>query len=197
MESPPFPKVKLATIEPFDGTTDPDDHLSTYKHQMYVQAVDDATWCKSFPATLKGVPQKWFNNLPRNSVNNFTELSILFTSHFVANRQERKTSMHLGKVIQGPKEALRSFVKRFNLKALQIQDLNAGVAFDAFIGGLRPRSFKFDLVKKKITTLAESLQEAEAFIHATKVCVEAKHPETKKTEEVVQPKKNNHKKAET
>ncbi|XP_048501328.1 uncharacterized protein LOC125497707 [Beta vulgaris subsp. vulgaris] len=75
--------------------------------------------------------------------------------------------MHLGKVIQGPKEALRSFVNRFNLEALQIHDMNAGVAFDAFIRGLRPESFKFDLVKKKITTLAEALREA-----AVEVCVE-------------------------
>ncbi|KMT18129.1 hypothetical protein BVRB_2g031580 [Beta vulgaris subsp. vulgaris] len=44
MEAPPFPKVKLPMIVPVDGTTDPDDHLSAYKHQMYVQAVDDATW---------------------------------------------------------------------------------------------------------------------------------------------------------
>ncbi|XP_057247663.1 uncharacterized protein LOC130589976 [Beta vulgaris subsp. vulgaris] len=138
------------------------------------------TWCKNFPATLKGVEQKWFNNLPPNSVNNLTKLSIMFTGHFVANRQEQKTSMHLGKVIQGPKEALRSFVKRFNLEALRIQDLNVGVAFDAFIRGLRPGSFKFELAKKKITTLTEALREADAFVHATKVCAEAKHPETKK-----------------
>ncbi|KMS94188.1 hypothetical protein BVRB_023920 [Beta vulgaris subsp. vulgaris] len=97
--------------------------------------------------------------------------------------------MHLGKVIQGPKEALRGYVKRLNLEALQIQDLNAGVAFDAFIRGLRPGSFKFDLVKKKITTLTEALREAEAFIHATEVCAEAKQPEVKKVEEAVQPKK--------
>ncbi|XP_010687132.1 uncharacterized protein LOC104901278 [Beta vulgaris subsp. vulgaris] len=152
------PAVKLPTIEPFDGTIDPDDHLSAYKHQMYVQGVDDATWCKNFPATLKGVAQKWFNNSPPNSVNNFTELSILFTSHFVANRQEQKTSMHLG---------------------------------------LRPGSFKFDLVKKKITTLIEALKEAEAFIHATEVCAEAKEPEPKKADEAVQPKKSLPKKAET
>ncbi|XP_048496370.1 uncharacterized protein LOC125495635 [Beta vulgaris subsp. vulgaris] len=197
MECPPSPKVKLPTIEPFDGTTDPDDHLSAYKYQMYVQVVDDSTWCKNFSATLKGLVQKWFNNLPPNSVNNFTKLSILFTSHFVANRQEQKASMYLGKVIQGPKEALRSFVKRCNLEALQIQDLNAGVAFDAFSRGLRPGSFKFDMVKKKITTLTKALREAEVFIHATEVCAEAKHPETKKIEEAVQPKKNNPKKAET
>lgn len=92
MEAPPFLKVKLPMIEPFDGNTDPDDHLSAYKHQMYVQTIDDATWCRNFPATSKGVDQKWFNNLPPNSVNNFTKLSYLFTSHFVAKsvRTENK-----------------------------------------------------------------------------------------------------------
>ncbi|XP_048491523.1 uncharacterized protein LOC125492835 [Beta vulgaris subsp. vulgaris] len=91
MESPPFPKLKLPTIEPFDGTTDPDDHLSAYKHQI----------------------------------------------------------------------------------------------------------FKFDLVKKKITTLTEVVKEAEAFIHATEVCAEAKQPEAKKIEEASRPKKSLPKKAET
>ncbi|XP_057250029.1 uncharacterized protein LOC130591124 [Beta vulgaris subsp. vulgaris] len=105
--------------------------------------------------------------------------------------------MHLGKVVQGPKEALRSYVKRFNLEALQIQDLNAGVAFDAFIRGLRPGCFKFDLVKKKITTLTEALKEVEAFIHATEDCAEAKHSEAKKVEEATHPKKSLPKKAET
>ena len=93
--------------------------------------------------------------------------------------------MRLGKIIQGPKEASRSFVKRFNLEALQIQDLNAGVAFDAFIRGLRLGNFKFDLVKNKITTLAEALREVEAFIHATEVWAEAKHPKAKKADETV------------
>ena len=103
MEAPPFSKVKLPTIKPFDGTIDPDDHMSAYKCQMSIQTVDDATWCKNFPATLMGGSQKWFQNLPPNSVNNFTELSYLFTGHFVAYRQEQKTSMHLFKIIQGPK----------------------------------------------------------------------------------------------
>ena len=47
--------------------------------------MDNAIWCKNFPATLKGVAQIWLNNVPPNLVNNFTELSYLFTSHFVAN----------------------------------------------------------------------------------------------------------------
>jgi len=29
-------KVKMPSVEPFDRTTDPDDHLDVYKAQMYV-----------------------------------------------------------------------------------------------------------------------------------------------------------------
>lgn len=63
------------------------------------------------------------------------------------------------------------------------------MAFDAFIRGLRPESFKFDIVKNKITTFREALRDAEAFIHATKVYAEAKHPESKMPKEVVKTKK--------
>ena len=38
-------KVKMPSVEPFDGTTDPDDHLDVYKAQMYIQDVDDAICC--------------------------------------------------------------------------------------------------------------------------------------------------------
>ena len=133
MEVPPFPKVKLSTIDPFDGSRDPDAHLSVYKHQMYVQAVDDATLCKNFPATLKGVAQKVFYNLSPNSVNNFKQLSYLSLVTLWQIGQNRKQACTW--VIQGTKEALRSSVNRFNLEALQIHDLNDGVAFNAFIRG--------------------------------------------------------------
>lgn len=88
--------------------------------------------------------------------------------------------MHLGKVVQRPKEALRYFFKRFSIEALHIQDLNAGVALDAFMRGLRPRSFKFDLVKKKIATLKPSSSKVEKQDH-TKVASKGKAAEKKKT----------------
>ncbi|XP_056695052.1 uncharacterized protein [Spinacia oleracea] len=45
-----------------------------------------------------------------------------------------------------------------------------GVAFDNFFRGLKKGSFKFDLVKKSVRTMDDSLDEAESFIHATKIC---------------------------
>ena len=48
----------MLTIDPFDGATKPNDHLDVYKAQMYIQDVDDITYCHYFPATLKGIAQK-------------------------------------------------------------------------------------------------------------------------------------------
>ena len=57
-------KVKISSIKAFDGTTDPDQRLDVYKVQMYVQDMNDATCCRCFPITSKGIAQKWFNGLP-------------------------------------------------------------------------------------------------------------------------------------
>ncbi|XP_021845838.2 uncharacterized protein [Spinacia oleracea] len=174
MNAPKEPKVKTPSIEAYDGTTDPDLHLVAYRHHMYLQGTNEATWCKYFPATLKGVASKWFVRLPPGSIASFNELQTLFSTRFMAYKEERKTSMHLGLIQQGKDESLRSYVKRFNLEAGQIPDLPNGVSFDNFIRCLKKGSFKFNLVKKSVQTMAEVLDEAEAFIHAIEICSASK-----------------------
>jgi len=75
-------------VEPFDDTTDPDDHLDVYKAQMYAQEVDDAICCRYFLVTLRGMAQKWFNGLPSGSITSFLQLAKLFSTHFVAGKRE-------------------------------------------------------------------------------------------------------------
>jgi len=36
----------MPTVELYDGTTDPKEHLGLYKGQMYDQDVDDAAYCQ-------------------------------------------------------------------------------------------------------------------------------------------------------
>ena len=45
MEAPRAKKVKMPSVEPFDITTDLDNHMDIYKVQMYVQDVDDTICC--------------------------------------------------------------------------------------------------------------------------------------------------------
>ena len=55
MEAPHPNKVKMPFVEPFDGTTDPNDHLDVYRAQMYIQDVDDAMCFLYFPTTPRGI----------------------------------------------------------------------------------------------------------------------------------------------
>jgi len=43
----------MATMDLYDGTTDPKKHLGVYKAQMYVHNVDNAVYCRYFLDTLK------------------------------------------------------------------------------------------------------------------------------------------------
>ena len=54
----------MPTLDLYDGTTDLEEYLGVYKAQMHIQDVDDVTYCRYFPTTLKGVAQLWFNGLP-------------------------------------------------------------------------------------------------------------------------------------
>ncbi|XP_021862559.1 uncharacterized protein [Spinacia oleracea] len=121
---------------------------------------------------------KWFERLPAGSIASFNELEILFSTRFMEYKEERKTSMHLGRIQLGKDESLRSYVKPFNLEARQIPDFPDGVSFDYFIKCLKTGSFKFNLFKKSVRTMAKVLDEAEAFIHATEICSVSKDGKT-------------------
>jgi len=64
----PRVRLKCQIIDPFDSTTDTDDHLDVKKAYMYLQDVDDAACYKCFPVTLKRVTRKPFSGLPNGSI---------------------------------------------------------------------------------------------------------------------------------
>ena len=48
------PKFKMPSLDSYDGTRDPFDHIATFKTTMYLQGVPDEIMCRAFPTTLKG-----------------------------------------------------------------------------------------------------------------------------------------------
>lgn len=83
-------KVKNVLVGTYDGIT--------YTNLMYLQGLDDAAWCRCFPTTLKGIAQRWFDNLPTGGINNFKTLAYLFASNFSMNIRAKKTSLDLGAI---------------------------------------------------------------------------------------------------
>ena len=65
----PLPyKFKMPTLDSYDGTRDPCDHIATFKTTMHFQGVSDEIMCKPFLTTLKGPARVWFSKLPLNTI---------------------------------------------------------------------------------------------------------------------------------
>nr|XP_021842393.1 uncharacterized protein LOC110782534 [Spinacia oleracea] len=171
MNTPRRDKVKVPTIEAFDGTTDPEEHMAAYAAQMSVQTGCGATWCRYFPTTLKGLALIWFNkHVEKGSIKSYNELEKVFISQFAAGRRHQKTSVNLMAVRQGDNETLRNSVKRFNEEVLKIHNLKDETKFTALLAGLQPDDFKFELVRSGVSNFEEAMEKAQKHIQAIDVC---------------------------
>ena len=79
---------RVPQMEPYDGTSDPLDHLGSFKAHMMIQGASDAMYCLAFPATLKKSARMWYSSLRPGTIDSFSELEKLFVLHF---RTCRKT----------------------------------------------------------------------------------------------------------
>ena len=68
---PSPPKFKMPSLDSYNGTRDPFDHIATFKTTMHLQGVPDEIMCRAFPTTLKGLAQVWFSKIPSNIVSFF------------------------------------------------------------------------------------------------------------------------------
>ena len=49
------PNFNMPSLDSYDGTYDPFDHIATFKITMHLQGVPDEIMCRVFPTTLKGL----------------------------------------------------------------------------------------------------------------------------------------------
>lgn len=72
-----FPNNKM-----YDGTGDPNDHITQYKQRILAVALPresrEATMCKGFGSTLIGSALQWYINIPIRSISSFAVFSDKF-----------------------------------------------------------------------------------------------------------------------
>ena len=92
----PLPsKFKLPSLDSYDGTRDPFNHIATFKTTMHLQGVPDEIMCRAFPTTLKGPVRVWFGKISPGSVGSFEELSKLFVNNFIGGQRHKRSSSSL------------------------------------------------------------------------------------------------------
>jgi len=163
----PLPsKFKLPSLDSYDGTRDPFDHIATFKTTMHLQGVPDEIMCRAFPTTLKGSARVWFSKIPPNSVSSFEELSKLFVNNFIGGQRHKRSSSSLLTIEQGENESLRSFITRFNREALSVDEADDKLLLAAFHNGVNSDLFIHKLYEKEPQSMAELVHSAQNFMNA-------------------------------
>ncbi|XP_017429290.1 UTP:RNA uridylyltransferase 1 [Vigna angularis] len=165
MEVPPPDNWQWLTIDQYDGTTDPDEHVKVYVTHVSVYSTKDAIFCRAFPTSLKDEAFSWFSELPPMSINCFATLVARFGSRFASSRPDNVIStMALQYIRQEKGEALRTFMERFGKLALKIRNLCPQLALYCMMTALRPGPFLDSLAREPTTDLNELRQRAAEYI---------------------------------
>ncbi|GAU51947.1 hypothetical protein TSUD_417300 [Trifolium subterraneum] len=107
----PLPRglEKPPTLDKYDGTTDPDEHVQSVETALDYRNLRGSIKCKLFPLSLTRGASTWWRNLPPGSIDSWEELCRMFTAHFTTSRRHPKTVASLKAIVQGPEESLRNY----------------------------------------------------------------------------------------
>ena len=103
--------------------------------------------------------------MPTSSVDNFEQLSNAFLRHFIGGQCPKRPADHLLTIRQGEKETLRSYMKRFTWKTLEVAEANDKVQLTTFKAGLRSKDLVASLVKNP-PKMAEMLLKVQKYMNA-------------------------------
>nr|GMN22729.1 hypothetical protein TIFTF001_047477 [Ficus carica] len=135
MASPYPTRFKMPSMNPYDGSTDADEHIENYQAHMLIQNANEAALCKSFCLTLTGAARQWYRRLAPGSIDCFKQLADAFAAAFLSSKTRKLGASHLFGIKQGETEALKKYLERFDRAIVQVESctdetlMQAGIAW--------------------------------------------------------------------
>ncbi|KAL0453779.1 UNVERIFIED_CONTAM: hypothetical protein Slati_1356000 [Sesamum latifolium] len=111
---------RTPAIAEYDGTTDPQEHLSRFENAALLHRYTDDIKCRVFFTTFAMAAKQWFNQLPPTVIGSFQEFRSLFPHQFASSRKHRKTELSLFSIHQKEGESLKDYLQRLNTAALEV-----------------------------------------------------------------------------
>ena len=176
------PKFKMPSLDSYDGTREPFDHIATFKTTMHLQEVPDEITCRAFPTTLKGPARVWFSKIPSNIVSSFEELSKLFVKNFIGGQRHKRSLSSLLTIKQGENESLWSFITPFNWEALTVDEMDDKLLLATFHNGVNSDLFIHKLYEQEPQTMVELVHWAQNFMNAEDAIIDKKRKRAKRME---------------
>nr|GEV06772.1 reverse transcriptase domain-containing protein [Tanacetum cinerariifolium] len=109
------PEYKMsANIKLYDGTTDPEDHLSRFASAANSGEWPMPVWCRMFQQTLDGSAKGWFERLPYDIINEWADVREAFAARYSVIRACVSEVMKISSFMDAVKSP--ELAKRFSNK---------------------------------------------------------------------------------
>ncbi|XP_047149020.1 uncharacterized protein LOC124821199 [Vigna umbellata] len=159
-----IPDRMFPSLEKYDGSGDPEEHLRSSVDAMTVYSPRENVWCRVFSLSIKGEALAWFHSLRPRTINSFATLRDKFERQFSAGRARNLTYLELTNIKQEKGESLRAFMDRFNRTARQVKGVGKKFTISTLATALRPSQFADNLFAEPPLTLDELQERAARFM---------------------------------
>ncbi|XP_070010157.1 uncharacterized protein [Nicotiana sylvestris] len=141
----PIPKkFCMPDIVKYNGTTDPNEHITSYTCGIKGNDLNDdeieSVLLKTFGETLSKGAMIGYHNLASNSIDSFAMLVNAFMKAHVGAIKVTTRKSDVFKIQQRDDKILREFVSRFQMERMELPPLSNDLAVQAFMQGLNERS---------------------------------------------------------
>ena len=155
----------MPTITPYEGKTDPQEHVDNFNDQMDLLLVPEPARCRAFAVTLTKIAKKWFRKLEPDSITSWLQLSMAFVRQFQGARSISAPPSQLASVRQRADESVKSYLNRFNSELAQMTNVPDSGALFVAMAGLKPETdFWKEVQRYGCRTLVEFYRRAEKYI---------------------------------
>ncbi|GJT23751.1 reverse transcriptase domain-containing protein [Tanacetum coccineum] len=146
----------------YDGSTDPDDHITRFVGATNQGEWEMLVWCRMFQQTLDGPTRGWFDRLPNGCIDNWTYLREAFVERFALRRKCCKDPTEVSKIIRKANETLPDFKKRWTEEMSYIPDVPTVMQISSFMSNSKcpelARRFS-DQVPKTVTKMMKRVDD--------------------------------------
>nr|GEW25089.1 reverse transcriptase domain-containing protein [Tanacetum cinerariifolium] len=160
-------EYKMPTdIKLYDGTTDPENHLSRFAGAASSGEWPMPVWCRMLQQTLDRSARGWFERLPHDTINEWAELREAFAGRFSVRRAYFKEPYEIIKIIKKANESLTTFKERWMVETGFIMGVPKVMKISSFMDSVKSPELAKRFSDKVPTTVNEMMKRLDDFVRS-------------------------------
>ncbi|GKF28873.1 hypothetical protein Tco_0095215, partial [Tanacetum coccineum] len=120
-------------VKIYDGSTDPDDHITRFVGATNQGEWEMPVWCRMFLQTLDTPARGWFDRMPNGCIDNWIDHRERFAERFALRRKCSKDLTEVSKIIRRDNEMLPDFKERWTEEMSYIQGVPEVMQISTFM----------------------------------------------------------------